>query len=213
MNRDRRTRLLPFSFLATVLLFSAIPSPAGAQSDLPLVLSAGTHALTVPWYPAPMSSGFNPAVMMGTDRDRGPRGRGRFFLGANLGFFRHRWWMSGVSIEPELGYGGTFSGGLHADMRIGLGYMHYFWRRESLELKEGEYVSVSSRGHPSLILPISVNLGYRGREANPLSVSPFVAARWGVQGLFLQELPAMTHFSFMGGVRIERNPDKSNGGR
>ena len=199
--------------LSLLVLMGGGPPPASAQDDFPVVLSAGAHALTAPWYLSPVGSGFNPAFMVGTDHAIRSGNRWHFFYGVSLGFFRHRWWMTGVSLEPEIGVGHTSSGGFHADLRLGLGYMHYFWRRQTLELKNGEYVTVTDWGRPSLILPLSATLGYRGDTADPLSVSPFVAARWGVQGLFMEEVSVMTHFMLLGGVRIERGRDDTSGRR
>jgi hypothetical protein len=43
-------------------------------------------------------------------------------------------------------------------------------------------------------------------------VSPFITARWGIQGLFLKEVPVMTHLQLLGGVRIEDEKHKPTGG-
>jgi len=196
-----------------ILLALAGPPPAQGQSDVPVVLSAGAHSLTTPWYLSPVGDGFNPAFMMGTDHALKSGEHWSFFYGLNIGFFQHRWWMTGLSLEPELGIGRSLPGGFHADLRLGLGYLHYFWRREVLELVDGRYVEAKDWGRPSLILPLSVNLGYRGNPDSPVSIQPFVSARWGVQGLFLEEVPAMTHLFLLGGVRIERGGHTSDEGR
>lgn len=198
-------------FLFTLLGFSV--QPGATQTGSPVVLSMGTHALTVPWYPGPISNGFNPAFMVGTDHSIRSGDHWSFFYAVNVGFFRNQWWMTGISLEPELGIGRSLAGGFHADLRLGLGYMHYFWRRKTLEFNEGRYEESRSWGKPSLILPLSATLGYRGDSGDPLSVSPFVTARWGVQGMFLSEVPAMTHFLLLGGVRIERGQNDTGGGR
>lgn len=192
--------------------FSPAP-PAAAQSGTPVVLSMGTHSLTTPWYLGPVADRINPAFMVGTDRSIRTRDKWRFFYALNLGFFRHHWWMTGLSLEPELGIGRSIPGGFQADLRLGLGYLHYFWRRETLELKDGRYVKAADWGHPSLIVPLSLTLQYRGDSTDPLSVSPFVSARWAGQGLFLDEVPAMTHLFLFGGVRIERGQHGSPEGR
>jgi len=200
-------------FLPVLLLLAMWIQPAQAQSESPLVLALGTHALTVPWYLEPFSTGFNPAFQVGTDRSIRSGDHWSFFYAVNLGFFRNQWWMTGISLEPEVGIGRSLPGGFHADLRLGLGYMHYFWRRKTLELDDGRYVEQTDWGKPSLFLPLSATVGYRGDSDDPLSVSPFVTARWGVQGLFLAEVPAATHLSFLGGLRIERGRDNTNGGR
>ncbi len=205
----------PFVKPALTILFltlQLVPQAASAQGQNPLTLSVGTHALTTPWYLSPVASAMNPAVFLGTDFSEDSRGRWRFFSGVNLGFFRHRWWMTSLSVEPELGVGWTFSGGFSADLRIGLGYMHYFWRRRTLELKEGRYANRRGWGKPSLILPLSATFGYRGGADDPLTVAPFLTARWGLQGLFLKEVPIMTHFFLLGGVRIQEEEGSSGGG-
>lgn len=203
-----RCRSLP------VLLFLFILGPPGvqAQTDLPVVLAAGTHSLTAPWYLGPVNDRLNPAFLLGTDHSLRSGEDWTFFYGVNVGFFQHHWWMTGISLEPEVGVGRRLPGGMHADLRLGLGYMHYFWRRQTLALKDGSYVEATDWGKPSVILPLSLTLGYRGNRENPLTVSPFVSARWGVQGLFLEEVPAMTHLFLLGGVRIEREPDGSPDG-
>lgn len=200
----------PFPFLVLALL---LPWPASGQSEYPVVISAGTHSLTAPWYLSPVADGWNPAVMAGTDRMLKSGDDWSFFYGVNIGFFQHRWWMTGLSLEPELGVGRRLPGGLHADVRLGLGYMHYFWRRKVMELDDGRYVEATDWGKPSILLPLSLSLGYRGGPDSPVSVQPFLSARWGVQGLFLDEIPAMTHLLFLGGVRIARGGDTPDGGR
>jgi hypothetical protein len=205
-NRASRRGVLPLVLL--LLTLGVDPPTAAAQSASPVVLAVGTHAMTVPWYVGPVTRRLNPAFMVGTDRSIRSGDSWRFFYGVSLGLFRHHWWMTGVSIEPELGIGRSIPGGFQADFRLGLGYMHYFWRRETLKLRDGQYVEATDWGTPSVILPLSASLGYRGDSGHPLSVSPFVSARWAVQGLFLDEVPAMTHLFLLGGVRIRR--DRSN---
>ena len=203
----------PLPFILLLILAISYPTFLSAQSESPVILSFGTHSLTVPWYPGPVTSGFNPAFMAGTDRTLRSGEHWRFYYGVNLGFFRHRWWMTGVSLEPEIGVGRTIPGGFQADLRLGLGYMHYFWRRETLELKDGTYTPTKSWGKPSVVLPLSLTFGYGGDPDKPLSVAPFVSARWAVQGLFLDEVPAMTHLFLLGGVRIQRGSEELTGGR
>ena len=188
-------------------------APVAAQSELPITIAAGAHALTVPWYPGPVADRFNPAFQMGTDRTWKSGDRWRLYYGVSLGFFRHHWWMTGVSIVPELGIGRPLPGGLHADVSLGLGYMHYFWRRKTMELKDGKYVEARNWGKPSALLPLSVTLGYWGDSDQPVKVAPFLSARWAAQGMFLDEVPAMTHFSLLGGVRIERGSWEPGGRR
>jgi hypothetical protein len=212
----RRCAGFPRPIFLQILLISCLlveaPHAAG-QSGTPVILSAGAHALTTPWYPEPVTDRLNPAFMVGTDHAIRSGKSWRFFYTVNLGFFRHHWWMTGVSIEPELGIGRSVAGGVQADLRLGLGYMHYFWRRKTLELEDGRYVEATNWGKPSLILPLSVTLGYGGSSGHPLAVAPFVSARWAAQGLFLDEVPVMTHLFLLGGVRIQRGREDTSEGR
>lgn len=190
-----------------IVLFLCIVLPTSstsAQSAFPLSVSVGTHALTVPWYPGPVADRFDPAFMVGTERSWRSGDRWALTFDVNLGFFHDHWWMTGLSVEPEVRIGHTLPGGLYGDMGLGLGYMHYFWRRKTLRLENGRYVKATDWGRPSVIIPLSATLGYRGDPARPVRIAPFVSARWGAQGLFLKEIPIMTHFVLLGGVRIER---------
>jgi hypothetical protein len=126
---------------------------------------------------------------------------------ANLGFLQHYWWMTGVFLNTELGVRQALPLGFYADMRVGVGDMHYFWRRKSLELKDGSYVQATNWGKPSLMLPLSVGLGYRGSSTRPIAVVPFVSMQWVIQALFADEVPVMTHHFILFGVRM------STGGR
>lgn len=200
--------LLPMTFLSL-----AYPTSGTAQSEIPVIVSGGLHALTVPWYPSPVTNGRNPAFMVGTDRTWKAGDNWRLSFGVNLGFVRHRWWMTGISLEPEVGISGIIHGGFHGGLHVGLGYMHYFWRRKSLELKDGRYVEAADWGRPSMTLPLSVTLGFRGISARPLTAAPFVTARWVPQGMFLDEIPVTTHFLLMGGFRIQRRHQNTNEGR
>jgi hypothetical protein len=101
------------------------------------------------------------------------------YYAVNLGFFRHHWWMTGVSLEPEVGISRTLPGGFHADLRLGLGYMHYFWRRKILVHEDGRYGEATNWGKPSVIMPLSVTVGYRGSSDRPVSVAPFVSSEGG----------------------------------
>ena len=208
--RGARHGLAPaFMVLACIGAMRAVPLVG--QSDWALRIAAGTHALTVPWYLAPVSYRFNPAVEVGADRVLRDGERWKLSLGINVGFVRDHWWMTGLSLAPELRIARAIPGGFLADAGVGLGYMHYFWRRKTLELEDGRYVETTDWGRPSLILPLSLTVAYQGDRDHPLSVAPFVSAQWGVQALFLSEAPVMTHLSLLGGVRIRRGNGK--GGR
>jgi hypothetical protein len=173
-----------------------------AESGFPISVSAGTHSLTVPWHPGPVTNRLNPAFVVGTDHTLRPGGRVRLYGTANIGAFQNYWWMTGVYLSTEGGAGYAFRFGLHTDVRLGLGYLHYFWRRKTLELKNGAYVQTRNWGKPSVLVPLSIILGYRGSPARPLAVAPFIAAQWAVQAPFTDESPAMTHFFLSVGVRI-----------
>lgn len=199
-----RGRLRLASMCAAIaLLTAAAPGGAVGQSPWSYQVSAGTHALTVPWYVGPVGWRFDPAVLAGADRALNSGRHWTLSLGLRVGFFRDRWWMTGISLVPEIRIGRTLLGGLHADLGLGIGYLHFFWRRKTLVLEDGKYVESVNWGKPSLLVPLSLTLGYRGNPDRPLTVSPFVSARWGVQALFLSEAPVMTHFTLLGGVRIQ----------
>lgn len=194
-------RVLPVILLLPLFVGNA-PSVA-AQPRFPLVVSGGTHSLTAPWHLGPLAKRMNLAFIVGTERTLKSGDHLRLYHTANLGFFQHYWWMTGVFLDTGLGAGYALPLGFHADLRLGIGYMHYFWRRKSLELKNGMYVQAKDWGKPSLMVPLSVVLGYRGSSTRPLAVAPFISAQWAVQALFLDEIPVMTHFFLMAGVRIE----------
>lgn len=205
MNARQRSVLLVM--LALLPLPPAAATSVAAQSRRPLILSFGTHSLTVPWHPQPVTNRLNPALMLGTESASASGERWRLHYGASIGFFHDHWWMTGVSVVPEIGFGGGLAGGFHSDLHLGLGYMHYFWRRRTLELKDGRYVQTTDWGRPSVIVPLSLTVGYRGDPDHPISVAPFVSVRWGVQGLFMEEVPVMTHLLLLAGVRIPRGLD------
>jgi len=205
---NRRVRSIPFLFL--FLLHP--PSTAVAQWDDGISLAAGTHALTVPWYPGPVAGRFNPAVLVGVDHTWKPRGNWRVYYSVNLSFFQHHWWMTGISVEPVIGISRELAGGVYVQTGLGAGYLHYFWRRKTMELKDGGWVQATDLGRPSLVLPLSLTLGYRGSRDNPVSMAPFLTARWGAQVLFQDEIPVMTHLQLMGGIRIRRGGSRQGGG-
>ena len=178
-----------------------------ASQSLPLVVSGGTHSLTVPWHLEPVTKRLNPALIVGTERMLRSGGRVELYYTKNLGFFQHYWWMTGVYLNTELGIRHALPLGLYADMRLGIGDMHYFWRRKTLELEDGRYVQATNWGRPSLMIPLSVTLGYRGSSTRPIAVVPFVSMQWVVQALFSDEVPVMTHNFILAGVRM------STGGR
>lgn len=196
--------------VATGLLLGLSPSPAASQSPSSVLVAVGTHALTLPWYPAPVMDGFNPAMTVSTDRAFRSRGRWTLSFGIDVGFFRDHWWMSGLSVTPEVRFTRDLAGGVRGGLGVGLGYLHYFWRRKTMVLRDGAWVEGTNRGRPSVQLPFSATLEYQGNGDRPLMVSPLVTARWGVQGLFLKEVPVLSHFSLLGGVRIR--DDHGGGG-
>jgi len=216
-SRAARSLIRWASFVvgSTIMMGVVDAAPAVAQSRFPVSVSVGTHALTLPWYLSPVDDRLNPAVMVGTDRSLRTGGRWSLTLGMSVGFFQDHWWMTGVSFEPELRVGRGLPGGMKADLGLGIGYLHYFWRRKTLALQDGRYVESTSWGRPSVIVPLSLTVAYRGDSSRPVSVSPFLSARWAVQGLFLEEIPAATHLFLMGGVRLARGRDAgpAGGGR
>jgi hypothetical protein len=193
--------------VSAVLILAAVcliaPTTARAQPGFPVSVSAGAHSLTVPWHPGPVAARYNPAVVVGAERTLRPGGRVRLYQTANVGFVRHYWWMTGVFVDSEVGASRALPFGLHVDLRLGLGYMHYFWRRETLTLEDGEYVSSRDWGRPSLLVPISLIVGRHGRPGSGPAVAPFVSVRWAAQALFLDEVPLTTHLMLLAGVRLE----------
>ena len=202
---------IPFLFF--LLLCTNDSAILYAQSRYPLIITAGTHALTVPWYPKPVKYRFNPAFSAGSERTLKAGGSMRYYQTVNFGFFRHYWWMTGFFGNTELGVSRTLPFGFHTDLRLGFGTIHYFWRRETLELKNGKYVSATDWGRPSIMIPISFVFGYRGYSSHPLAVSPFVSLQWIIQTPFIDEIPAMTHFLVNIGVRFNRGRVKPGIGR
>ncbi len=203
-----------FQFLILILPLSVgnTTSLAG-QSRFALVVSCGTQSLTVPWHLGPITDRLNPVFIVGAERTLKPGNRMRLYHTANLGFFQHYWWMSGVFLDTELGASYRLPLGFRADLRLGVGYLHYFWRRKILELRDGKYVQVTDWGKPSLIAPLSVEFGYRGSSTSPLAISPFISVQWAVQGLFLDEVPVMPHLLILVGARIPFERIKPTGGR
>ncbi len=168
----------------------------------PLVVSGGTQSLTVPWHTEPVTKRLNPVFIVGTEHALKSWGHTRLYQTANLGYFQHYWWISGVFLDSELGIGYELPFGFSADLRLGFGYMHYFWRRKVLELEGGEYVEATNWGKPSLMVPFSIMLGYRGISAGPLTLAPFVSAQWAVQALLIDESDVMTHLFILVGARL-----------
>lgn len=200
--RAKRTVRAAAGALVVVLLCGA---PALHGQSLPITIAAGAHALTVPWYPGAVNDRFNPAFLVGGERTLRQGEHWRLYQTGNVGFFLHYWWMTGVSLDTGLGIGRTLPLGLHADFRLGVGYLHCFFRRRELELRHGEWVETRRLGRPSLLVPASLMVGYGGPPGWPLAVAPFFAARWGFQALFLEEMPVMSHLQLLVGVRIQRH--------
>ncbi len=178
--------------------------PVVCQSGTHVNVAVGAHALTVPWHPSPLNSGYNPAAEVGTDWPRRPWGPWQSFFALSLRGFQHRWWMTGLSLTPEVGLGRRLAGGLHADVRVGLGYMHFFWRRTTWRAEGGRFQKVPRLGRASVALPLTLSLGYRGSDRRPIQIQPYASVRWTIQGIFLKGIPAMTHLELLGGLRINR---------
>jgi hypothetical protein len=202
-----------FQFLILILLLSFGNTAFARQSRFALLVSCGTQSLTVPWHLGPITDRLNPTFLVGAERTLRPGSRLRLYHMANLGFFQHYWWMSGVFLDTELGASYVLPLGFRVDLRLGVGYMHYFWRRKILELRNDKYVQVTDWGKPSLMVPLSVELGYCGSSTHPLAISPFVSVQWAVQGLFLDEVPVMPHLLILVGARIPFERIKLTGGR
>jgi hypothetical protein len=124
LNVRSCNRLLLVILLLLVCI--GIVTPLAAESRFPLVISGGTHSLTVPWHLGPVTKRLNPALTVGTERTLKRGSRTRLYQTANLGFFQHYWWMTGVFLDTELGGSYALPRGFHADLRLGVGYLHYF---------------------------------------------------------------------------------------
>jgi hypothetical protein len=207
--RRGRGRVRPSTAVGILLVVFLAGNPPLVAQGLPLAVSAGAHALTVPWRPGAMGHRFNPAFLVGTERTLREGGGWRLYQTGNLGFFQHYWWMTGVSLDTELGLSRAFPLGLRSDLRLGVGYLHYFWRRRTLEPREGEWGETSGLGRPSLLVPVSLLIGYRRPGDHPPALSPFVSARWAIQVLLIEEAPVMTHLQLLVGVRVFRTSEQS----
>jgi hypothetical protein len=94
--------------IAILLAVSAVESkPLSAQPKTPITIAVGTQALTVPWYTAPVTRRINPALYVGTDSRLKSGTSWTLLFAVNVGFFRNHWWMTGLSLEPEIGVGRT----------------------------------------------------------------------------------------------------------
>ena len=206
MRRDLE-KSCALTIILIVSLCVANTTSLAAQSRFPLIVSGGTHTLTVPWHLSPVTNRLNPALIVGTERMLKSGRHIQLYQTVNLGFFQHYWWMTCVFLNTELGVRQALPLGFYADMRIGVGYKHYFWRRKVLELEDGRYVQVTNWGKPSLMVPLSVTLGYRGSSTRSHAVEPFFSMQWIIQALFADEVPVMTHNLILVGVRM------STGGR
>ena len=184
-----------------------------AQTEFPLVISGGMHALTFPWHLGPATKHISPAFMVGTERTLKSGGRFRLYQTANLGFFQHHWWISGAFLNTELGGSCRLFLGFHVDLRLGVGYMHCFHRRKILKLKDGKYVQSTDWGVPSLMAPLSLELGYRGQSGRPLFFAPFVSLQFAFQALFRDKVPGLPHMFILVGVRIPLGQILSGRGR
>lgn len=200
-------------FVLLLALCAGNATRAVAQLRYPVSVSFGSHSLTVPWHPGPVTNRFNPVFVVGTDRTLKTGEHTRLYAAANLGFFQHYWWVTGLYITTEMGVGYALPVGFHTDLRLGVGYLHYFWRRQILMLEDGRYVEATNWGKPSLMIPLSIMLGYRGNHDHPLRFAPFVSAQWAAQALFTDEIPVMTHFFLAVGVRIDLGRPTSTTGR
>jgi hypothetical protein len=184
-----------------------------AQESYPLVVSGGMQSLTVPWHTGPVSKRFNPVFIVGAEHNLKSWGGWRLYQTANVGYFQHYWWMTGLFLDTELGIGRELPFGFNTDLRLGVGYLHYFWRRKVLELEDGEYVQVRNWGKPSVMVPLSMVLGYRGITAGSLTMAPFVSAQWAVQVLLIDESDVMTHLFLLVGARIDWGTSSQDNGR
>ena len=207
-----RRNVVPTSILL-FLFFIINATSLTAQSRFPFVVSGGVQAVTVPWYMKPIKYRLNPVLTVGTERIFKPGGSLQWLYTANIGILRNYWWMTGAFADVEIGFRHSLPLGFYDDMRLGAGYMHYFWRRETFELKDGKYVRAIDFGNPSGIVPLSIVLGYRGNSARPKKIIPFVSAQWIFHVLLKEEIPALTHVLILGGVRITLGQDKQTGRR
>ncbi len=192
--------------LAGVLCITNSPARASESSErYPLVVSGGAQSMTVPWHTGPMTKRYNPVFIVGAENTLKSWGSWRLYQTANLGYFQHYWWISGVFVDSELGIGRGLPFGFSAELRLGAGYLHYFWRRKVLELEDGEYVEATNWGKPSVMVPFSAVLGYRDIPAGPMTVTPFISAQWAVQMLLIDESDVMTHVFLLIGARVNWN--------
>jgi hypothetical protein len=203
-----------FKLLIFIILLCCGDAPLFAdESRFPLVISGGMHSLTVPWHTGPVTKRLNPALFIGAESTLKSWDRWRLYQTANLGYFQHYWWMTGVLLDTELGISRELPLGLCADLRLGVGYLHYFWRRKTMELKDGEYVQARNWGRPSVMVPLSIVLGYRRISTGSITLAPFVSAQWTVQALLIDESSVMTHLFLLVGTRIDWGKSTLNTGR
>jgi hypothetical protein len=197
---DFRFKHLPLTVMLIFFLCSV--SFAFNKSRISYTFSMGTQALTVPWYLDPIFKRLNPAFSTGAEYPVKKWKSISIYETVNAGFLQHYWWMTALYLDTDCGARFAFPFGFCSDINAGLGYMHYFFRRKTMELRNGEYIQAPDWGKPSIILPLSIGLGYIGKPGHALSVAPFLSMKWIVQGTFLEEIPAMTHILLSAGIRM-----------
>lgn len=190
----KTTQPLRAGVVIVFLWLSVFPGAVRAQEigpyrKLPLVLTVGNHAVSIPFYRV-FRLPYHPALAVGTEFTYWRGKHGQLLQTLSVGGFYNRYNATGLSAQTEFVYRYITGLGVFADASLGAGYLHTFRVRPIYQANgQGDYQPVKDWGKPSALASFNLGLGYDFSRHTDLPFALFVRYQWFAQVPYVDPLP------------------------
>jgi hypothetical protein len=187
-------------FLFLIVLAPSLGAEEKSQ-NIELTLNAAyfTHNTTMPFTSLSFS---NPGIDVNLEGIWNKNRLVSLLLNSSLGWYYHAYFANAFLLDFAVGCRIKPEFGLFFNFDIGLGYQLAFLPVYMYELNEnGEYVRDKVVTRSSLIIPVSIKLGYVF-EKMKYPVSIFVKYKWFIQTPYIDIVQFLPHGSLHFGVGI-----------
>ena len=191
------------SFYLIMTVFIVHSQEKSQNNELKLNAAYFTHNITFPFTTLSFQ---NQGIEINLEMIRNRNRTVSLLYNSSLSWYYHEQFANaflldfaiGCKIKPK-------SSGLFFNADIGLGYQLSLAPVYMYELNEnGEYVRDKFVGRSSIIIPVSVKLGYIFQKMkHPVSI--FVKYKWFVQAPFIDDVPIVPHGALHFGLGIGLN--------
>ena len=201
--RHKRILISLYFIMSASLLLSQEKSQT---NELTLNTAYFTHNITFPFTSLSFQ---NQGIDINLEMIRNRNRTVSLLYNSSFSWYYHEQFANAFLLDFAIGFRINSKSGLFFNSDIGLGYQLSLNPVYMYELDDnGEYVRDKCVSRSSIIIPISVKLGYTFQKVK-FPVSTFIKYKWSIQTPYIDDVPLVPHGCLHFGLGIGLN-NKSN---